>query len=373
MKRLLFLLVALTISVQSFAALTWTVGPEIMPGAGNLQFYQMGGAAELNGKMYIFGGNTANGDDRKMYFTTLGLGTVSAFTTCTYTMPDGATPGQADWCYNERKTLSYNGRMYIVGGNNNGSDPERNQVTIITPQPGGDIANATDFNVTNATGNSIARLESAAVVNPATGKLYVIGGGPGTQIDVAQISSVDGTVGAFSTAGALPASLDFHGAVILGGRLYVIGGWNGSASVTTVQHTTFNGDGTIGAWTTDTSLPEGRYDGMALVYKGKIWYIGGTVTGNPTTRNTALLATVDGSGNITGWTTDSTMVLKSSQTGTGGYPDFTGPTTGIRRITGVATDTNGIFIPGGRIDSTTWTGFVFIGRDLTDVETWSLY
>jgi hypothetical protein len=369
--RLLGVICALALASSSFAALTWNVGQEIQP---YQRFFQMHGSVIHNGKLYVMGGNTGMGDIDKMYYATLtGPGTVSSFTTCTATLPHGATPTQADFAYIERKVLSYNGRIYIVGGNNNSTDPERNQVTVITPDASGDIQ-ASGIVVSNVTGNPIDRLEASAVVNPATGKLYVIGGRIGSVsqslVDVAQINA-DGSVGPFTTAGTLAAPTAFAGAVLYNGKIYVVGGYT-TTGIATVQQATVNADGTLGAFTTGAALPQARTDGGLVVYQNKLYYAGGCVSGNADTKKDVFVAPMDASGNITGWTTDSQVPVMSTMAGST-FPKYDGPTTGLRRISTVASDANGIFVTGGRIDSATWTGFVFIGRDTSGVSEWSLY
>lgn len=371
MKAKFFAVAAFTvIAASSFAALTWSVGPEINPG---MQFIQMHGSAICNGYLYAIGGNTGLGtgtaqDSDKIYYTPL-TSPLGAFTTCTATLPHSVTtPTDPDYAYIEREVASYNGRIYIAGGNSNGADSERNQVTIITPSANGDIQ-PSGIVVSDATGSPISRFEHATVIDQSTGKLYVIGGGSPTrvtEIDVAQIAA-DGSVGAFTVAGNLATGVGQAGAVILGGKLYVIAGYV-AAAVATVQHATINSDGTLGAFSaTDTALPEARFDVVSVVYNGKIYTIAGCTTGNAATKKNVYVATVDGSGNITGWTDDGSMTIQP----TGG----TTANTGLRRHSAVALDSYGIVVPGGRIDGTNWTDDVFVGKTVVTngVSDWSLF
>ena len=255
----------------------------------------------------------------------------------------------------------------MTGGNSNRNDSARNSVLVLTPDASGDIPSS-GKSLQAATGNSIARYEHTSVINPATGKLYIIGGGSSLprsdQIDVAQIDG-DGNVGAFSTAGYLEAAVSQCPAVILGGRLYVFGG-NTGTGIATVQHAPINANGTLGTFvTTDAALPGARFDGAAVVYKGGIYVMGGCTSGNSNTLKSVYKATLNGAGVITSWTADTNIaVISTSPVG--------GPTTGLRRMCATA-DANNIYVPGGCIDATTLTNALFVAGDTTAVSDWSIY
>ena len=67
-------------------------------------------------------------------------------------------------------------------------------------------------------------------------------------------------------------------ACVLNGRLYVMGGIN-SNRLQVLEMTEENGL----AWTVKAELPDRRYGAVSAVHQGKIWVIGGTVDGQPST------------------------------------------------------------------------------------------
>lgn len=330
------------------AALTWTSATqEIAPWT---QYQEMHGCAIVNGWIYTIGGRIAPGcppqgtggasaDTFSIYRARiLAPGATSAWTTCTAKLPAGSpTAADPDYAFIERAVTSYGGRIYITGGSSNGSDlTPRNAVTYVQPQADGDIAAVT---LQPATGNSIARFEHTSVIDPASGILYVIGGGSSTtrssQIDMAQIRP-DGSVGDFSTAGALGVRVGSAPAVIFGGRLYMFGGTQ-LAALNTVQHSAIQPDGKLSTFlATDAPLPEALFDSVAAVAGGQIYVIGGTTqSNNANTRRTVYRASVAADGTISGWVAETPLPLQP----------------GLRRAP-VATDSTGIYIPGGRLNDT---------------------
>jgi hypothetical protein len=57
--------------------------------------------------------------------------------------------------------------------------------------------------------------------------------------------------------------------------VYLLGGYNGSAYVSTVYTAPINSDGTLGTWTTGTSLPGALSHSQAIVTKNRVYLLGG--------------------------------------------------------------------------------------------------
>ncbi|TPW21547.1 MAG: LuxR family transcriptional regulator, partial [Elusimicrobia bacterium] len=98
------------------------------------------------------------------------------------------------------------------------------------------------------------------------GRLYgvggVKGGAPTAEVWSAGVSPA-GTLGAWRREADLPAPRESHGLAAFGGRLYVVGGFDGSAK-STVYSAEVSPDGRIAGWNTDSSLPAARSK-LALV------------------------------------------------------------------------------------------------------------
>jgi hypothetical protein len=55
----------------------------------------------------------------------------------------------------------------------------------------------------------------------------------------------------------------------------LLGGYNGSAYVSTVYTAPINSDGSLGTWTTGTSLPGVLSESQAIVTKNRVYLLGG--------------------------------------------------------------------------------------------------
>lgn len=361
--RVVLAIVVCSVSDVS-VALDWTTAAQ--PVTPWTQYHEMHGAAFLNGYLYVIGGRVASGNPPQgsastdsfsaWYAGVLSPGSIGEWTTCTATLPAGATPTEPDYAHICRHVNTYGGRIYITGGNSNRvpADPERNSVTWAQPNPAGDI---TTWYVTPVAGTAISRYEHTSVIDQTQGRIYVLGGGsssPVTEVNTAPINA-DGSPATFATASSLSVGVRRAPAVILNNRLYVLGGESYSGAISVVQHATILPGGSLGSFsaTADAQLPEARFDAVAAALDGTIYYVAGTTSGDANTRNSVYRAVVDSSGNITSWQTDNPIPVLP----------------GLRR-TACAGDSSGIYIPGGRLDATQLTGQVWFALSETSISEW---
>ena len=95
----------------------------------------------------------------------------------------------------------------------------------------------------------------------------------------------------------------YHGMVVIGNTLVIIGGYNSGGMLTSVYTATIGTNGTIGPLQAAAPLPEARSDFGITVVNGKIYVIGGNA-GSPAATHTTFYATPDStSGAITQWFT----------------------------------------------------------------------
>jgi hypothetical protein len=128
-----------------------------------------------------------------------------------------------------------------------------------------------------------------------TGFVYAVGGAGVGGAPVATVSyatvAVNGTLGAWTAATALPTALEFaaavaatpgNSAVSTNGYLYAIGGATSSAGtpVSTVYRAPINTDGSIGTWATVTALLAPLRSVAAIVQYGSLYVIGGATNSN---------------------------------------------------------------------------------------------
>jgi N-acetylneuraminic acid mutarotase len=110
---------------------------------------------------------------------------------------------------------------------------------------------------------------AAVVLN---GRLYLIGGfETTTNVPTARVRVYDPATRRWSEAAPLPAPRGGHAAAVLGGRIHVIGG--GNAVSTLADHTVF--DPATGGWSGLAPLPRSMGSPAAVVHEGALWSIGG--------------------------------------------------------------------------------------------------
>ena len=174
----------------------------------------------------------------------------------------------------EHAAAAYNGYMYVMGGTDNTTNYTavyRSTINASTKALGA-------WSSMSAL-NSARRNSPKAVVN--NGYLYVVGGATpaafeqALRVEYAKINA-DGTLGTWNLTTALPERRESPGVEVYNGRLYVALGNTGGGNVRTVLSAPFVGaDGQLGDWVyTDTSLsPVVRL--QSVFYNGRIYMVGG--------------------------------------------------------------------------------------------------
>lgn len=146
-----------------------------------------------------------------------------------------------------------------------------------------------------------------------TNQYVYVTGGKSTetqnQVLVGQIGAT-ASVAAWLPVTALPvatsshvsvAATPFNSKVSGAGFLYVLGGIDAGGNVlSTVSAAPLNQDGTIGAWRTETALPQPLHSMGVTMFRGSIYVAGGATTGN-TTVNKVYRAQVGTDGHLSAW------------------------------------------------------------------------
>jgi hypothetical protein len=377
MKNWLVILLAavgLAMSAGAQAQLTWTTSTAPQFGPGRIQMHGTAVTTTAGRTfVHIISGNSqwAGGDDTRIYYAeVIGSGpttTLTNFTTATYTFPANNA------VYMTRSCVGWGDKIYCVGGRFNSGGSVFNGIRVFQVQPNGDITTLTQSYDGTPYTPSLDRLESAAVINPATGILYIAGGGnPAVNnVQKVQIDPITGLViGPVTNAGTLPANLRQGTALILNNKFYYIAGSTGSDPVpTAVYYADILLSGDLGSFTaTSAPLPAGRYDGGATVYRNTIYVIGGTDTTvggtaavNDASKNTVWQAVMGVGGDITAWTTDTSIPIAPAANG------------GFRRV-GAVTAGNVIVVVGGRQNNVDISDLARIGYEpAASVADWTLY
>jgi len=148
------------------------------------------------------------------------------------------------------------------------------------------------------------------------GFLYQTGGesathGPtdGTNVFYSQ-TATNGTVGAWKATTSLPVAVLDHAGVAANGFVYVLGGEaynaiSGEVVSSAVYYAQTNSNGTLGAWRTNTALPYPAYLLSASVWNNTIYIAGGT--DNEVFYNGVYSATIQSNGTLSAWTAQTSL------------------------------------------------------------------
>jgi len=110
---------------------------------------------------------------------------------------------------------------------------------------------------------------AAVVLN---GKIYLIGGfRTDTNVPTANVLVYDVNAKTWSEAAPLPAPRGGHAAVVFGGKIHVLGGGNSKSTI--ADHDVF--DPAKNAWTAAAPLPRAEGSPAAVAFDGKLYAIGG--------------------------------------------------------------------------------------------------
>jgi N-acetylneuraminic acid mutarotase len=121
-----------------------------------------------------------------------------------------------------------------------------------------------------------ARLPGDGLNAPAAvalgGQIYLIGGFEGTtNLPMSAVEVYDPSARTWSSAAPLPAPRGGHAAVVVDGKIHVLGG--GNSVSTLADHSVY--DPASGTWTEAAPLPRAEGSPAAVVFGGRIYAIGG--------------------------------------------------------------------------------------------------
>ena len=223
-------------------------------------------AAVTKNRVYVFGGFNGTSAVSSVYTAPINLdGTIGSWVSGT------ALPGAL---FNGRPIVVKN-KLYIIGGSP-ADNTSTATVLVAEIRADGTLGSW-------GTSNSLPGSMSHAAVFMTNSRIYVAGGTTNS-VGNANVYScpvnADGSLGVWVTETSLPGILSGSQCVVTKSRVYLLGGHNGSAWVGTVYTAVINADGTIGAWTTGTSLPTTIGYSSSVVTKNRVYLLGGYIGGN---------------------------------------------------------------------------------------------
>lgn len=211
----------------------------------------------------------------------------------------------------------YDDYVYVAGGD--GSDGPTNAVSYAHLNSDGTTGS---WQSTTVLPDSFMEPTVAAY----DGYLYVMGGYGGSPsvratIYYAQIDADDGSLGSWTTSStALPYASHAANSVVHDGFLYYMGGVNFGTTYATVSYAAINNDGSIGSWTSTTSMPDSRRRASAFVANDRVYVLGGQNSGNDI-QSAVMYADLNSNGTVGSWTVSDNSLPQQRLAGGAAYID----------------------------------------------------
>ena len=176
----------------------------------------------------------------------------------------------------------------------------------------------------NTSSLNTGRLGGPGVV-AHNGYLYAIGGyksGYLASVEYAPINN-DGTLGLWSSVSSLNARRANVSVSVYNDYIYAVGGGNGAYEYSSVEYANINADGSLGLWTYTTSLNTGRSATDVAVYNGYIYAIAGqNSTGGLRFLNSTEVSQINTDGTLGLWSYGSSLNTGRSYLGVGTYNGY---------------------------------------------------
>ena len=156
------------------------------------------------------------------------------------------------------------------------------------------------------TGTSLPTTVAYSQAIVTKNRLYLLGGVDSSAVYTAPINA-DGTLGPWTTGTSLPATVYYSQAIVTSNRVYLLGGIVNGVHSSTVYTAPINADGTLGPWTTGPSLPAAVYYSQAVVTKNRVYLLGGYVNGSTSATAAVYTAPINADGTLGTWTTGTSL------------------------------------------------------------------
>ncbi len=243
-----------------------------------------------NGYLYVIGGYNGSYLNDVQYAPMIGNGGIG----------DWSTTDSFTTARRSHTSIVHNGYIYVIGGydgSNYLNDVRYAQINTGHTRGTGAYASTSSLPTTRVGHTSVAH----------NGYLYAIGGLTNL-VQYAPINS-SGTIGSWAATTSLSDNLWFHTSVVHNDYLYVIGGYNGSSAFDHVYYAPINSDGTIGSWSSTTSLTTARSGHSSVVYNSFLYVIGGT---GGSVLNDVQFAPINSDGTIGSWSSTTSLTTARS-------------------------------------------------------------
>jgi N-acetylneuraminic acid mutarotase len=297
------------------------------------------GSVILNGYLYIAGGCTSATDcttavSDVSYSAIDSKGALGVWSSTTAALPAVRTWGKLE---------TVGGTLYYIGGQDSTATNEQSTIYYGTPSSG----NVTTWNTaTNALPNVRTKFGAAVWNN----RIYVVGGLDGTAnvtstVYVSPQLSAGGNISSAWSTASISLSVARFGPMVVAyaNNLYVFGGNDGANYLNDGQYAQINaGTGNSGSWTYTTSLPTTLSQGDAFAANGYMYIINGR--SNATTcRPITLIAPISA---------NTTIASGNNPTGVGEWYETNQRYTGDRYGAAAVYNTGKVYVLGGGCGTT---------------------
>lgn len=197
--------------------------------------------------------------------------------------------------------MVYLNRVYLIGGNSNG--------TIVSTIYSTLIDNEGNLGSWSVIGELPFALKSMSCI--ITKNLLTCMGGvrtSGAVINVIQCPiNEDGTLGTWYSCPSLPDGRRSASVLPTKNWVYLIGGNTGSTSVNTVLRAPLLPTGLLGNWTTYGTIPAQRQESNIVSSGGRVYLLGGGTSSSSGTANTVYSATINSDGSLGSWASNTNL------------------------------------------------------------------
>lgn len=286
------------LGVNSGDVSAWTTDTgDPIGGSGTPQTRYGATTVTANGYIYVIGGISGSSAQDTVWYAKLNVdGSVSNWTQTT-NLP--ATRAR-------HASMVANGYVYVIGGNQTAAGSPQSTVYYAQLNSDGTIGS---WNTASPIGGGAPVARIASHVTTFNGYLYVIGGNNGTSDQSSTYYvriNADGSLGTWTIDGdSLPEARSYGTSMIANGYVYVMGGYDSGTPSDVVYYSPLSKSGGVGTWQTTTSMFDERIEASTAVVNGYVYVLGGNLG---TYQNTVFYAKVNSDGTIGTWSSDTDLL-----------------------------------------------------------------
>jgi N-acetylneuraminic acid mutarotase len=278
-------------------------------------------AVRAGSHLYIAGGLNSLGLRSAIYSAQLSPGGVGTWALCgALAAPVCAAAG-----------VGAGGHLLVLGGGTS-SGPTA-AVAAAALAPGGDMG---AIYASPADSDSLPKSLSYCSGARSGEHVYVAGGYSttgGVSSAVYCCSVGDGAIGLVGQVTSLPEANDSPAAAATSSHVYALGGRTNVGYTSAVRYAAIGQDGTLGAWANATALPAARAYACAAATETRLYFVGGEDAGGPSAA--VYRATINPDGSIGAWSATSSLpqpLSKAALIRTGDYLILSGGNNGVAPV-----------------------------------------